>query len=376
LARASSGETIFGWSYTAAQAQLVITTGAIVGLNNTSLDFGSAFVGATSPAKTVKVTNTGSEDLRITNTLSITGDFAFGANNCDNATITPGNFCTFEVTFSPLSLGPLTGEVSIPNNTRQEVSTVSLSGTGVADTVAPILHLPANMIVEASGPSGAVVDYSAKVSATDNVDPNPFLSCEPPSGNMFPIGTTEIFCMAMDAAQNSVNGSFTITVIVAGPTGKNLLLKPDFGGTYVFPYPWNMLGVRAFYRPYVDCSIFQSAPCSIHLMGNKNNTYVAGFQKVKRPGLAGDKYSFGVSSRALNAPRSGGVYQVEVVFYDSWNTVLGTSVLKLTPGTHDFLKFSGTAIAPANYTHMLYRFVFQQPRGNAWFDDAFLMKTR
>ncbi|MGH8598709.1 MAG: HYR domain-containing protein [Gammaproteobacteria bacterium] len=79
-----------------------------------------------------------------------------------------------------------------------------------ADTTPPALNLPANMTAEATSPSGAAVTYAA--TATDNVDPNPTVSCAPASGSTFAIGATSVNCTATDASGNSASGSFVVTV--------------------------------------------------------------------------------------------------------------------------------------------------------------------
>jgi hypothetical protein len=78
------------------------------------------------------------------------------------------------------------------------------------DTIAPTLSLPASLTVNATSPAGAAVSYA--VSASDDVDPNPSVSCIPASGSVFPIGRTAVACSATDAAGNSASGSFTVTV--------------------------------------------------------------------------------------------------------------------------------------------------------------------
>ena len=79
-----------------------------------------------------------------------------------------------------------------------------------ADTTPPTLSLPSPVTVDATSPTGAVVNYTA--SASDNQDPNPTVTCAPASGSTFPIGTTTVNCTATDAAGNSRPGSFTVTV--------------------------------------------------------------------------------------------------------------------------------------------------------------------
>jgi hypothetical protein len=50
------------------------------------------------------------------------------------------------------------------------------------------------------------------VSATDNCDPNPSVSCSPASGSSFPKGTNTVTCTAMDASGNSSNCMFNVIV--------------------------------------------------------------------------------------------------------------------------------------------------------------------
>jgi hypothetical protein len=80
----------------------------------------------------------------------------------------------------------------------------------VQDTTAPILHLPAGMVAEATGPSGAAVTFSAW--AYDVVDTNVAMSCTANSGATFALGTTTVSCTGTDDAGNSATGSFTIKV--------------------------------------------------------------------------------------------------------------------------------------------------------------------
>jgi hypothetical protein len=90
-----------------------------------------------------------------------------------------------------------------------------LSGPPPPDLTAPTMQLPANITVTAVPGGeilGAVVNYT--VTATDPDDPPAALtiSCAPPSGGTFPVGTTTVHCTASDPAGNSSNGSFTVTV--------------------------------------------------------------------------------------------------------------------------------------------------------------------
>jgi hypothetical protein len=102
-----------------------------------------------------------------------------------------------------------TQTVTISNN--EPVGTVNFHlAKPTGDTTPPILSLPAAIITEATGSSGAVVTYTA--SATDAVDGAVTPTCAPASGSTFPLGTTTVNCTATDKAGNTARGSFTITV--------------------------------------------------------------------------------------------------------------------------------------------------------------------
>ncbi len=80
----------------------------------------------------------------------------------------------------------------------------------VGDKTPPDLTVPADFSVEATGPAGATVTYSA--SATDLVDPSPTVSCSPASGTTFFIRVTPVTCTATDATGNSSSKTFRVTV--------------------------------------------------------------------------------------------------------------------------------------------------------------------
>jgi hypothetical protein len=78
------------------------------------------------------------------------------------------------------------------------------------DKTAPTLTLPTDIITEASGPTGAIVNYLAK--AADTLDAFVFAVCSPSSGSTFGLGTTSVNCSSTDAADNTSTGGFQVTV--------------------------------------------------------------------------------------------------------------------------------------------------------------------
>ena len=86
----------------------------------------------------------------------------------------------------------------------------SIGRVMLSDTTAPTLSLPSTLTVNATRPAGAVVQYT--VTATDDRDPTPVVSCTPSPDSLFAIGDTVVTCTATDASGNRASGSFTVHV--------------------------------------------------------------------------------------------------------------------------------------------------------------------
>ena len=141
------------------------------------------------------------------------------------ATGSSGAVVTFAASASDIVDGSITPSCLPPSGSTFPVGTTTVTctatdvhgntGSGsfsvtVQDTTPPVVTVPANMNVAATGAGGAVVTYTA--SAVDAIDPTPTLVCAPPSGSTFPLGTTTVTCIATDDSGNSASASFTITV--------------------------------------------------------------------------------------------------------------------------------------------------------------------
>jgi hypothetical protein len=86
----------------------------------------------------------------------------------------------------------------------------------VVDTTAPTLAPIADITAKAGTAAGTPVTYGP-VSATDTVDQSVAISCSPPSGSVFPVGTTSVNCTARDGAGNTATMSFHVVVVANGP---------------------------------------------------------------------------------------------------------------------------------------------------------------
>ena len=108
--------------------ELTPQAGPVVTLSPAALIFGNTIVGATSAAKTVKVTNTGSATLNIGGITAST-NFAISANTCGSQ-LGVGKSCKVSVTFTPTEVGEITGTLTFTDNAVNSPQNVQLSGTG------------------------------------------------------------------------------------------------------------------------------------------------------------------------------------------------------------------------------------------------------
>ena len=113
--------------------------------------------------------------------------------------------------------GPQDADGDGYTNVEEFLNGTSALVSDVLDTTPPtLLDLPSSVTLELTDPDGAVYSY-APLTAVDDVDPAPSVSCSPASGFTFPLGTTTATCTATDFSGNSSGGSFVVTVVNAVP---------------------------------------------------------------------------------------------------------------------------------------------------------------
>jgi hypothetical protein len=78
------------------------------------------------------------------------------------------------------------------------------------DTTPPVINCPTSVAANTLSESGATVWFY--VSVTDNKDPAPVYTVEPPSGSTFALGATTVTVTATDAHGNTATKSFEVTV--------------------------------------------------------------------------------------------------------------------------------------------------------------------
>lgn len=89
-----------------------------------------------------------------------------------------------------------------------------------------ILRVPDEVVSEAQGPDGSLVEF--EVTAFGTSDPNPTVKCDPKSGSLFPLGITTVKCLATDTLGNLAEGSFDVNVVdTAPPMIVSLVASPN-----------------------------------------------------------------------------------------------------------------------------------------------------
>lgn len=137
---------------------------------------------------------------------------------------------------TPAAVGTFPVAISAANANGSASATLTLT---INDVTAPVLSLPADLAVEATGPDGAAVTYAA--TAQDDVDGAVAVALSPASGSQFPLGTSTVSASATDAAGNTATGSFTVTVSdTTAPTIRSLSASE----TVLWPANHKMRSIR------------------------------------------------------------------------------------------------------------------------------------
>lgn len=125
------------------------------------------------------------------------------------------------------------------------------------DVLPPVIVCPSNVTVECADPSGEVVEFV--VTATDECDPAPAVTCEPASGSVFPVGTTTVTCTAVDFSGNTSTCTFDVTIKTdtTPPVVSDVSASPD----HLWAPNHTMVDVEVFATMKDDCD--PSPSCKI-----------------------------------------------------------------------------------------------------------------
>ncbi|MCX6353927.1 MAG: choice-of-anchor D domain-containing protein [Candidatus Aureabacteria bacterium] len=103
-------------------------TAPAVTLSSLDLEFGDQTVNIPSSPQTVTLTNSGTAPLSIFD-ISVSGEFS-ATDSCGD-TLEPGDSCPLAVCFTPETLGPLSGMVTISDNAAGSPHLITMGGNGI-----------------------------------------------------------------------------------------------------------------------------------------------------------------------------------------------------------------------------------------------------
>ena len=124
----------------------------------------------------------------------------------DYPTCVPASGSTF-----PIGTTNVTCWVTDPDDTPNTATAVFPVTVHDSDFV--LVGIPADITAVATGPSGAVVTYTAPTAVDEDPGPLP-VTCDHASGSVFPVGATTVTCQAIDPDdEGSAYAFFHVTVI-------------------------------------------------------------------------------------------------------------------------------------------------------------------
>ena len=135
-----------------------------------SLDFSGQFIGNSSSAQTITLSNSGNATLQIS-TIGISGDFA-ETNNCPSSIAAEAS-CSITLTFAPTAPGARNGNLTVADNAPGSPQTVTLSGAGMDFSIA----LAAGSSNSASVAPGGTATYNLAVTPEGGLNGTVTLAC-------------------------------------------------------------------------------------------------------------------------------------------------------------------------------------------------------
>ncbi len=110
--------------------------------------------------------------------------------------------------------GTFTAVFTVQDDTLLTVSSslvINVIATSTPDTTPPTWSNVNNVNVQATSTAGRLVTFT-NPTATDNIDGNRPVTCNPMSGTNFSVGTTTVTCNASDLSGNNATTTFSVVV--------------------------------------------------------------------------------------------------------------------------------------------------------------------
>jgi hypothetical protein len=126
----SSGGALGVCNVTLSSGSTVGTSASPLIANVSSLNFGNIGLASTA-GQTVTLTNTGSSSVTVSG-VSVSGAGFTASGSASGVTVSPNQTTTVRASFTPYSIGSLTGKLTITSNANNSPANIALFGTGVA----------------------------------------------------------------------------------------------------------------------------------------------------------------------------------------------------------------------------------------------------
>ncbi len=147
--------------------------------------------------------------VSITKSASVSGPSSLSFTACGNPGAKTATFSSSTAGSYPITHA-ISGGVSGSLFNNQANFTLTVNAAEPTNTP-PTLNLPSDITASATGPSGAVVNYTA--SASDAEDGSVTVTCSQASGSTFPLGITQVNCSATDSDGETTSGMFNVSVV-------------------------------------------------------------------------------------------------------------------------------------------------------------------
>ncbi len=189
----------------------------------TTLAFGTEFLGFTTAAQTVTLTNTGGNPLAVsavTVTGAAAGDYTIGANSCTGHSVASGKTCSVSVTFKPTTSGARSASLVFTDNSSSTSQAVALTGTGT-DTAT------VSGTVASAATGAPVANVRVDICANVNSEPGAFCgSALTSSSGTYTISSLGLGAAGVDAypTGSGYHATEFATTLVLGPQTLNISL--------------------------------------------------------------------------------------------------------------------------------------------------------
>jgi hypothetical protein len=190
----------------------------------------------------------------------------------------------------------------------------------VRDAVGPIiLGIPLTTEVTATGPSGTTVNYTMPRAVDPVCTSGNTISCDPPPGSVFPVGTTTVTCTAIDCNGNRTVMTFPVTVGVSAADWSGILQPINADGSSIFklgrvvPVKFRLTGALAGMTTLqARLTITQLSPVISGTVIEPTTVSAADTTGYFRYDAANDLYIYNLSTSSLSV----GTWQLSIDFGD------------------------------------------------------------